>query len=236
LIKPNVLAVIPARGGSKGIPKKNIVDLGGKPLIHHTIEAALRSQLLLRCVVSTDDSEIAELARAAGADVPFMRPAELSSDAALSLPVVLHALNHVEHLEVKKYDAVILLQPTAPFRTSEDIDACLHLLFDSGADSVVSVVDVCGYHPLRMKRIVADRLVNYVDQGFEDMRPRQSLPKVYIRNGSIYAIQRDALVNQNTLVGADARPYIMPADRSINIDNHIDLAVARTYFSEKNIS
>jgi len=226
-----VLGVISARGGSKGIPKKNIVDLAGKPLISYTIAAAAGSKMLSSCIVSTDDEEIAQVAKLAGARVPFMRPAELSSDTALSLPVVLHALEFVEREDSIVFDAIVLLQPTAPFRTADDIDACLQLLFDSGADSVVSVVDVGGYHPLRMKRIVAGRLVNYIDQGQEDMRPRQQLPSVYIRNGSIYAIRRSALIQQQTLVGADARPYVMPAERSINIDGMLDLNLARLYLS-----
>lgn len=231
MVDSKVLGVIPARGGSKGIPKKNIVDLAGKPLINYTIEAAQKASLLTHLVVSTDDTSIADVARAAGAPVPFMRPAELSTDTAMSLPVVLHALEAMERECACVFDAVMLLQPTAPFRTAEDIDECLRILFDSGADSVVSVVDVDGYHPLRMKRIVAGRLINYIDQGYEDMRPRQQLPKAYIRNGSVYAVQRDVLLDQNTLVGKDARPYVMPSERSVNIDNMLDLALARLYLS-----
>ena len=225
-----ILAVIPARGGSKGIPNKNIIDIGGSPLIKYTIDAALNSKALTHCVVSTDSETISEIAKSYGALVPFRRPEELSNDTALSLPVIQHAVYFMEEQYAQLYDAVVMLQPTTPLRTSEDIDAALNLLFTKCADSVISVVDVEGYHPLRMKRVVDGHLINYIDQGQEDMRPRQDLPPVYIRNGAIYAIMRDILMDKDSFVGQDSRAYIMPPERSVNIDTNRDLLLAQSYY------
>lgn len=224
---PAVLGVIPARGGSKGIPAKNIRPLCGRPLIAYTIEAALNAATLARVVVSTDSLEIAAVARAAGVEVPFMRPADLATDAALSLPVMQHATREMERIAAQRFDVIVMLQPTTPLRTAADIDASVNRLVESGADSVISVVDVGGYHPLRMKRLVGDHLlINYIDQGDEDMRPRQSLPPVFIRNGALYVTRRDVLMHEQSFVGRDSRGYVMPRDRSVNIDSIHDLVVA----------
>jgi CMP-N-acetylneuraminic acid synthetase len=226
-----VLAVIPARGGSKGIANKNIVDVGGSPLIKYTIDAALESSLLTHCVVSTDSDEIANVAKSYGALVPFKRPKNLSGDKALSLPVMQHALKFMEAKQGYQYDLVIMLQPTTPFRISKDIENAINILIDTNSDSVISVVEVGGHHPLRMKRVIDGRLVNYIDQGHEDMRPRQELPLAYIRNGAIYATRRDVLLRDNTFIGSDSRAYIMPLERSVNIDTHADLLLAKSYFN-----
>lgn len=228
-----ILAVVPARGGSKGIPNKNIYPIAGKPLIGYTLDCVKGSREITHCVVSTDSEEIARVAKECGGQVPFMRPIELATDMAASLPVVQHAVSQAEKLYSCSYDAVILLQPTCPLKSFADIDACIELLFTSGADSVVSVVNVGANHPLRMKRIVAgDRLINYVDQGREDMRPRQSLPPVFIRNGAIYVSLRRIVMESDLLVGDDCRAFIMPTERSINIDCFDDLLIAEHYLNE----
>jgi len=227
-----VLGVIPARGGSKGIPNKNIVEICGKPLINYTVEAALKSRFLTHCVVSTDSEKIASIARAAGGLVPFIRPAELSTDSALSLPVILHALEYMEMSERVVYDALVMLQPTTPLRSVDDIDNALELLFSPDVDSVISVVDVDAYHPLRMKRIVNGHLINYIDQGYEDMRPRQQLPPVYIRNGAVYAARRDVLIGRQSFSGNECMAYIMPSERSVNIDALNDLFLVQ-YFLDR---
>jgi CMP-N-acetylneuraminic acid synthetase len=228
-----ILAVVPARGGSKSVPKKNIAPLANKPLIAYTLESARQSKRLTQTIVSTDCADIAEVVRSLGGDVPFMRPENLSGDMALSLPVIQHAVMHMETANKKKFDFVVMLQPTSPFRTAGDIDECINLLIESGADSAISVVNVGANHPLRMKRVVAtNHLVNYVDQGMEDMRPRQSLPPVYIRNGAIYAARRETLMEHNSFVGDDCRAYIMPKDRSINIDTEDDLIIAEHYIQK----
>jgi CMP-N,N'-diacetyllegionaminic acid synthase len=225
-----ILAVIPARGGSKGIKNKNIVNIGGSPLIQYTIDAALKSKMLSDCIVSTDSDEITKVAKLCGAIVPFKRPELLSNDQALSLPVIQHAVDFMEDYKSLLYDYVLMLQPTTPLRQAEDIDSAINLLIDSDADSVISVVDVQGYHPLRMKRIVDGRLINYVDQGYENMKPRQNLPHVYIRNGAIYATRRNTLMIENSFTGNDSRAYIMSSDRSVNIDTPQDLILAKSYF------
>jgi CMP-N,N'-diacetyllegionaminic acid synthase len=229
LNKKKILGVIPARGGSKGIPNKNIIELGGKPLIKYTIEAALSSKYLTHCIVSTDSEEIAVVAKNSGAKVPFIRPAKLATDAAQSLPVILHALEYMEKDSGFIYDAVVMLQPTTPLRSSKDIDNALELLITSQSDSVISVVDVGAHHPLRMKRVIDGRLINYVDQGHEDMRPRQNLPPVYIRNGAIYAVSRQVLMDHKSFSGVDSMAYIMPHARSVNIDTLDDLVLIKSY-------
>lgn len=225
-----ILAIIPARGGSKGIPNKNIIDIDGNPLIKYTIDAALKSKMLTHCVVSTDSDVISDVAKSCGAMVPFRRPDSLSDDKALSLPVIQHAVNFMESDQGFLYDAIVMLQPTTPLRQTKDIDNAIKMLFDTNADSVISVVDVEGYHPLRMKRVVDGRLINYIDQGHEDMRPRQKLPPVYIRNGAIYATRRNIMMKKNSFSGVDSRAYIMPSDRSVNIDTYEDLLLAKSYF------
>jgi len=222
-----ILAVIPARGGSKGIPNKNIILLGNKPLITYSIEAAKKSKHITHSVVSTDSMEIADIARCAGALVPFIRPSNLAGDTALSLPVIIHATEFMEAQENVIFDIVLMLQPTTPFRTAEDIDTALEkLLTSNAAGSIISVVDVGGYHPLRMKKVVGNVLVNYIDQGYEDMRPRQHLPPVFIRNGAIYAVRRDLLIEQKSFSAGETLAYVMPHERSINIDTLSDLYLA----------
>jgi CMP-N,N'-diacetyllegionaminic acid synthase len=223
----NILGIIPARGGSKGIPKKNIAQINGKPLIEYTIEAARKSKFISEIVVSTEDPEIADLCSDLGCKVPFLRPIELATDSAQSLPVIQHALKEVETFNNVNYEIIVMLQPTTPLRTNDDIDQGISLLRETNADSVVSVVDVGGYHPFRMKRIIGNnQLINYIDQGFEDMRPRQELPKVYIRSGALYITRRDVLLNQNSFIGNDCRAYIMPPEHAINIDTPLDLKFA----------
>lgn len=230
----NILGVVPAREGSKSVPSKNIKPLLGHPLIYYTIEASKESSLLSNFVVSTESEEIAQVCQSYNIQIPFLRPKELAKADVESHPVVKHALREMEKLENITYDIIVMLQPTAPLRLAQDIDQAIELLIDTGADSVVSVVEVGGAHPLRMKRIVGnDRLINYVDQGFENMKPRQQLPPVYIRNGAIYASRREVVTDLHSLVGEDCRAYIMPKDRSVNIDTSYDFLLAEQILSER---
>lgn len=229
--KKRILGVIPARGGSKGIPGKNLHKISGKPLIQYTIEASKGSKLLSEFIISTDNEEIADFSQSIGGNVPFVRPSRLSTDKALSLPVILHALEFMESSIGNKYDIVVMLQPTTPLRNYKDIDGALSILLDGQADSVISVTEVGGYHPLRMKRIIDGRLINYIEQGVEDMRPRQDLPPVYIRNGAIYAAYREVLVDNNSFSGNDCYAYNMPPERSVNIDTLDDLTLAKEYIN-----
>ncbi len=228
-----ILAVIPARGGSKSVPRKNIVKLDGVPLINYTISAAIESECFTDIIVSTDDSEIAEISKELGAQVPFVRPEDLASDEAQSAPVIEHALHFMENEKSIKYDAVLMLQPTSPLRTSTHIKESIDLFSSQECDSVVSIVSVGGNHPFRMKRLVGNQLVSYIDQGFWDMRPRQVLPDVYIRNGAIYLIDRDVIVNQHQLIGSKCLGYVMSDTESANIDTPIDLMLAELLIKEQ---
>jgi CMP-N-acetylneuraminic acid synthetase len=228
-----ILAVIPARGGSKSVPRKNIVKLDGAPLISYTISAAIESECFADIIVSTDDLEIAEISKELGAQVPFVRPEDLASDEAQSAPVIEHALHFMENEKSIKYDAVLMLQPTSPLRTSAHIKESIDLFSSQECDSVVSIVSVGGNHPFRMKRLVGNQLVSYIDQGFWDMRPRQVLPDVYIRNGAIYLIDRDVIVNQHQLIGSKCLGYVMSDTESANIDTPIDLMLAELLIKEQ---
>lgn len=220
-----VFAVIPARGGSKGIPKKNIYPLCKKPLISYTIESAIKSKEIHHLIVSTDSYEIAEVARSYSVDVPFIRPQALSSDTALAVDVIKHAITHEEKRLQIRFDYVVMLQPTTPLKLTEDIDGAIQKLIQTGCESIVTMVDVGANHPARMYKINNDKLVAVMDEGIA-MRPRQELPPIYIRNGAVYAFKREVIDKYNALLGNDVRPYVMPIDRSINIDSHIDLYLA----------
>ncbi len=225
-----VLGIVPARGGSKAIPGKNIADLGGIPLLSWTARAVVGSTLT-RCVLSTDDAAIADVGRTAGLDVAFMRPAELATDEASSLDVALHALDSVESAGDAAYDAIMLLQPTTPFRTRDDIDDAVTLLQESGADSVISVVDVGGHHPARMKRVEDGRLIDPPYAEAVENQPRQELEPLFIRNGAIY-LTRVGVLRTRSFRGDDARALVMSAERSVNIDVPLDLLLARSIVSE----
>ena len=182
---PHVLGLITARGGSKSIPRKNVVPLAGKPLIAWTIEAALQSHGLSRVIVSTDDEEIAQVAREWGAEVPFLRPAELARDDSPHIPVVVHAVEWLESHEDMRSDYVLLLQPTSPLRSTEDIENAIRLALEKDADSVVGVCEASS-HPYLTKRITADGRLQDFGPRPEGYLARQSLPPAYIANGAIY--------------------------------------------------
>ncbi len=226
--KGNVLCVIPARGGSKSIKKKNIAKLNGKPLIAYTILEAQKVFPKENIVVSTDDKEIASVSKKYGCDIFFKRPKKLASDNAKSYEVILHSLNFMENLNNKLYDKIIMLQPTSPLRKSSHIIKALKIINERNVDSVVSIVNVNGYHPYRMKIIKNNFLKNYIDQGFEDMRPRQLLPNIFIRNGAIYLNKRKVIINEKQLVGKKVKPLIMKDFESINIDSVNDLYLAES--------
>jgi CMP-N,N'-diacetyllegionaminic acid synthase len=218
------IGIIPARGGSKGVLKKNIKLLNNKPLIAYTIEAALESKLDL-VIVSTDDSEIATVSEKYGATVPFLRPEHLASDSAKSLPVMQHALAFMEEKLGKTFDAVMMLQPTTPHRTFEDINDSIDLLEATNADSVISVVDVEGHHPARMKFIEEGKLIDPPYCEAYENQPRQELAPMYIRNGAIYLTKREALL-ADSFKGKDCRALVMPDSRSVNIDSVLDFQLA----------
>ncbi len=222
-----VLAVITARGGSKSVPRKNLRPLGGKPLIVHTIEAALGAGgVLYRVVVSTEDAEIARISREAGAEVPFMRPPELATDDAPSLPVVQHATRFVETRDGVHLDWVMTLQPTTPFRDAADIRNAVELAERGDCDCVVSVFDASHVHPHRMLRLDDGFLVPFVEGVREGQRRQDFAPVAYKRNGGIYLTRRDIIMDQGRLYGERVRPYLTPAERSIDIDTELDFCLA----------
>ena len=228
-----VLGVIPARGGSKGIVKKNIVDICGKPLIAYTIDAASRSETLSTFIVSTDSDEIADVATRYGGLAPFRRPAEISNDIASSFDVVMHALDFMETESKDRYDAVMLLQPTTPMLTAATIDAAILQLSNCDYDSVVSVVDVGANHPFRMyqlddKNTLVDMLAND-----DPMMPRQKLPKVYIRSGDIYLTRRECLIQKSSLIGSSSKAIVVEPEDTVNIDTVEDLIIARHRIAQR---
>ena len=231
---PKILAVIPARCGSKGVPRKNIRLVAGKPLIAYTLEAALSVRYRLhRLIVSTDDAEVAEVARRYGADVPFMRPAELAGDRVPMIPVLQHAVQTVEAMDNIHLNWVLLLQPTAPFRTPQDIETALDLVARGGCDSVISVVQVLAVHPILMKRIENDRLLPFCLEEKEGTRRQDYQPPAYMRNGAIYLTRRAVLMEQNSIWGQVIRPYVMPEERSISIDSEMDMKLAELMLAER---
>jgi len=221
-----ILALIPARGGSKGIPRKNIKSIAGKPLIAWTIEAALCSRVLDAVVVSTEDEEIAGVARQWGAQVPFRRPPELARDDTPGIAPVLHALE-----QLPDFDAVLLLQPTSPLRTTEDIDACIGLAQDMQVSSVVSVSEP-GKHPYWMYRLGADqRLQTLID--VPPILRRQDLPPVYAVNGALYYARADWLRQHHAFVTAETVAYVMPPERSVDMDTLLDWKLAEMLLKER---
>ena len=186
--QPKVLGVITARGGSKGIPGKNIKLLGGKPLIAYTIETAKKSKMLTNLIVSTDAEEIAMIAGRYGVEVPFLRPREYAGDKAPHLPVMKHAIEFMEKQEGIVYDSVVILQPTSPFRTVDDLDGTIKKLIETKADSAVSISEIpSGWHPIKIKKLEGDKVLPYCIPEEEGLR-RQDLPVAYKRNGGVYAI------------------------------------------------
>lgn len=223
-----VLGLIPARGGSKGVPGKNIKSLCGKPLLAYTAETALASKRLSRVVLSTDDPEIAEVGRSLGIDVPFMRPAELADDRAATFPAVLHAIETLEE-QGEFYDAVCLLQPTNPLRQTEDIDSCIELLESTGSDSVISVLPVPEkYNPNWVYlRNEDDRLVLSTGDA-EPIKRRQDLPPAFHREGSVYVTRRQVLASHGNLYGSTIVGYEIDAERVVNIDTIEDWELAES--------
>lgn len=218
-------ALIPARGGSKGIPRKNIKLIAGKPLIVWTIEAALRSHLLDAVVVSTDDPEIADVARSAGAQVPFMRPPELAQDQTPGLDPVMHALD-----QLPQFDSVLLLQPTSPLRTTGDIDACLGLAMQHDAPSVVSVSEP-DTHPHWTYRLTDGiTLKRMIDAA--PVARRQDLPAVVALNGAMYFANANWLRCSGSLVGMETLAYVMARERSVDLDTPLDWKFAELLLKE----
>lgn len=227
-----ILGIIPARGGSKSIPRKNIKELGGKPLIAWTIEAAKKSGIFDRLILTTDDEEIARIGKMQGVEAPFMRPKELAEDKTPTLPVLQHAVSWLKENENYVPDAVILLQPTAPLRQAAHISGAVELFVKSGADSVVSVVEIPGHFSPYWAVVENEdgRAELFIGEPVHKRIPRrQDFPKkTYANNGAIYLFKTHLLFDpkEPSLYGDHVRLYPMEEKYSVNIDSPEDWELA----------
>jgi CMP-N,N'-diacetyllegionaminic acid synthase len=227
---PYALGVIPARGGSKGLPGKNLRKLGALSLIGHAVASAREAALLTRFIVSTDSPEIAEEAKRHGAEVPFLRPAELATDQAGMLPVLQHAVRWLESSAGVRPDMIVTLQPTSPFRTGVEIDATITRVIDTGSDSAQTLSEA-SYHPYFMKTLDGDRTMALFPDGHKYVR-RQDAPPVYQPSGAVYVTRYATLMEQGHILGDDNRGVIMGFEPSVNIDTEWDFLLAELLLRE----
>lgn len=235
--KLKILTVIPARGGSKGVPRKNVRELYGIPLICYAIKSAIGCDLIDKVIMSTDDEEIAQKARESGAEVPFMRPKEISGDKVSLIPVVQHALKYFDNTGLY-YDAVISLQPTSPLVTTSVLYSVIEKMEETGCDSVVSVHEIIHGHPYRAKRLInGDKLDNFFEGFNGDLfLQKQDRPPAYAYNGAIYLRKRELIENYSGKdfgLGKDVRAVIMDPIESINIDTEIDFRIAEILMKDR---
>jgi N-acylneuraminate cytidylyltransferase len=226
-----VLGVIAARGGSKSLPGKNTMRLGGKSLVGWSVAAASQARYLDRAIVSTDNSEIAEAARLAGGDVPFLRPPELATDQASIVDAVLHAVDHIEG----SYDYVVLLQATSPLRTASDIDAAIALCCERNASTCVSVTTVTK-GPWWMFRIDLDGYLQpFLDHVHADQR-RQDFPSLFMPNGAVYVAELAYVRRSRSFYGERTVAYEMPPERSPDIDTIVDFRLAEALLDARSLA
>jgi len=229
-----ILGLTLARGGSKSVPRKNIKPIAGLPLIGYTIAEALKSKFITRYIVSTDDEEIQQVAIQCGAEAPFLRPSEFSTDEASSVSAMQHAVDWVEQQEGVEYDYIVELMCTNPIKTVEDIDASIEKLISTKADSVIAVHQLEDHHPARIKKIINDKITDFCIQEIPESRRQDLKPKAYIRSGSIYALKRDYLMVDGKRYGSNnSRPYILPKERAVNIDTEIDFMIAEQFIKNR---
>ncbi|AAO09307.1 TPA: NTP transferase domain-containing protein [Vibrio vulnificus] len=222
-----ILAITPARGGSKRLPGKNIKNLNGKPLIQWTIDAALAVQEIARVMVTTDCDEIAEIAKKAGAEVPFIRPPELATDTSSSSDVIRHALDFYR-AQGEEFDFVLLLQPTSPIRSADDIRHAIEQLIAHTADAVVSVCP-CDHSPLWANTLPDDRsMADFIRHEVSQLRS-QDLPDYYRINGAIYLTRVSRFYQENSLfLSSNIFAYVMDNESSVDIDHELDFLIAET--------
>jgi N-acylneuraminate cytidylyltransferase len=223
-----VLAIIPARGGSKGVPRKNIRELGGKPLIAWTIEEAKKSKYIDRLILSSEDPEIIDVAKSFGCEVPFVRPKELAQDETPGIDPVLHALDMLPG-----YDLVVLLQPTSPLRSVCDIDGCIEHCVHRAVQSAVSIVEV-GETPYWMYKMNSDDTLCRLINGAKYQR-RQDIPKVYSVNGAVYVAEYSWLKEKKSFVDEKTVGFVMPNERSYDIDTEFDIQLVKFCLDERAI-
>ncbi len=227
-----ILAIIPARSGSKGLKDKNIKKLSGKPMIYYTIESAKKSGIFDDIIVSTDSQLYADLAMQYGASVPFLRPEYLSTDTATTNEVIEYTINKLEELN-KQYDYLMILQPTSPLRQVEDIIKATGLLFEKNANSIISVCEM-EHSPLYANTLGNSlSMDNFLDENIKSRR--QELPKYYRLNGAIYLSKVDYFIKYRNLYKEKSYAYIMCKERSIDIDDEIDFIMAEALMKSKSI-
>lgn len=225
------LAVIPARGGSKGLPRKNIKLLNNKPMIAYSIKSAIESVCFDKIIVSTDDHEIANIATQYGAEVPFMRPEHLANDEAKIVDVLLHMIDFFEKTN-NFFDFITLLQPTSPLRSAQDILGAMHLCVEKKANSVISVSEVA-HSPLWMNTLPDDNcLENFLNKDIVNKR-RQDLPVYYGLNGAIYIVKVEFLKKNKSFYSEQSYAYVMPRDRSVDVDHIHDFHMCEILLTNK---
>ena len=223
-----ILAIIPARGGSKGIPRKNVKAISGKPMIQYTIEAAKECPYLDKVVVSTEDVEIADISMRAGAIVPFSRPEELATDEAKTIDVVMHAVEFYER-KAERFDIIVLLQPTSPLRNAEDITKALEYFMRNEQRSLVTVSEV-SESPILMRNFNKENKLEKILEEDSDVR-RQDMKKFYRINGAIY-INKASELNANTSFNDNEMGFVLTQEHGIDVDEPQDLVVAEYYLSQ----
>jgi len=229
----SVLAIIPARGGSKGLPGKNIKELCGKPLIAWTIDQALKSKYVDKVVVSTDSEKIAKIAKESGANVPFLRPAELARDDSPTSDTILHVLKQLNMMG-QSYDYVALLEPTSPLRKSNDIDDAINLIMkNANTDSLVSVGEVHMEHPIIVKRVNEDGLVIPYIPNVAKIHQRQQADKAYFPYGVIYISKVVKFIEKQTFYTEKTIPYFIDRWQNYEIDDEIDFIIIETIMTMK---
>ena len=219
-----------ARGGSKGIPDKNLRLVGNRPLIHYSVLCAKRAKMVDRVIVSTDDVRIAKEVQKVGAEVPFLRPAELSTNSVSLIPVIIHAVRYLEDAENWKPDIVASIQPTSPFLESETIDRAVEILLKTEADSVVTIKQILHEHPFWVKKLDDDKVIPFGELTDESYLQRQDLPPAYIYDGALYVRRRYLLDNwsgKDFCLGKDIRGLTSHGFCSLHVDDMIDLEAAR---------
>jgi len=227
----NMLAIIPARGGSKGVPGKNIKPLRDKPLIVYTIEAAQAARSIDRLILSTDDKDIAAVAQNHGVEIPFMRPAKLAQDDSLAIDNYIYTMDRLNDKSSKQYDEFMVLQPTSPFRTSVDIDNAIALFYEKNANSLISVCEAPHPPSWAKKLDQAGRLRDYFELNISN-KNRQDLETAYIPNGAIFIFKLSVLKKIYSYYSDNAFAYIMSQESSLDIDTPLDFEFAEFIMSK----
>ena len=226
-MKGNILGITLARGGSKGIKNKNLVKIKGKPLIYYTIKQAQKTKELTKYIISTDSKKIKKVALKYKTEVPFLRPKKFSKDNSSSASALKHALIECEKIFKRKFDYVVELMATNPLKKSSDIRNVIKILLKNKADSVIAVNQLFDYHPARIKKIIKGKLYDFAVKEKLESRRQDLKPNAYIRSGSIYAMSRKFVMNEKRYFSGKSLAYILPLERTINIDNEDDLAIAK---------